>query len=107
MRANDGSPPLRGDQMCRDRSAETLLRLGGTNARDEALARGADQDRQAERFEFLEPRQRDYALLRRLAEADAGIEHDIAFANAGLAGDLQRARKEIGHVLHDVDRRIS
>ena len=43
------APPLRRNQMRRDRAAEPLLRLRGRDRADEALARGADQQRQAER----------------------------------------------------------
>ena len=53
--------------------------------------------------EFIEPGQRRHALLGRLAKADAGIEHDIARRNAGLRRDLERAGKERGNILHDVD----
>ena len=53
--------------------------------------------------EFVEPRQRHHALLRRLAEADAGIEHDIARRNTGLRRDLERAGEEGRDILHDVD----
>ncbi len=35
--------------------------------------------------QFAEPRQCGHALLRRLAEADAGIDHDILARDAGLA----------------------
>ena len=86
-----------------DRTAKALMRLRRRHRADEALARGADQQRQAERLQFAEPGQRHHALLRRLAEADAGIEHDIAGRNAGLRGDVERPREEGGDILHDVD----
>ena len=54
-------------------------------------------------MQFVEPRQRNHALLRRLAEADAGVEHDIAGRNPGLRGDVERAGKEGRDILHDVD----
>ena len=46
------------------------------------------------------------ALLRRLAEADAGVEHDALARNAGARGDVERAGEERRDVGHDVDRRI-
>ena len=73
---------------------------------DEALARGADQERQAESSPGVEPGDAGEALLRRLAEADAGIEHDPVARNAGARGDLERALEERGDVGDDVDRRI-
>lgn len=33
-------------------------------------------------------------LLPALAEADAGIEHDVAVANAGAAGDVEERSKK-------------
>ncbi len=62
---------------------------------DEALARGADQERQTETAPVVEPRDAGQALLRRLAEADAGIEHDAVMSDAGRPGDFERAGEEI------------
>ena len=76
----------------------------GVTEVDEALARGADQQRQAECLELGEPRDADDALFRRLAEADAGIEHDHVARDAGLRGDLQRAGEEGDDVGDDIDR---
>ena len=45
-------------------------------------------------------------MLRRLAEADAGIEHDAVAGDAGAFGERERAGEEGGDVGHDVDRRI-
>ena len=45
-------------------------------------------------------------LLPALAEADAGIEDDVAVGDAGPAGDGERALEEALHVVDDVDRRI-
>ena len=55
------------------------------------------------RLEFGKPRDADDALLGRLAEADAGIEHDFLARDAGALGDLQRAGKERNHIGDDVD----
>ena len=67
----------------------------GVTDADEALARGADQQRQPERLQFIEPGQRRHALFRRLAEADAGVEHDIAEAKyrPSRAISSERAKK--------------
>ena len=46
------------------------------------------------------------ALFRRLAEADAGIEHDAVAGDAGALGDLQRASKERLDIGDDVDGRV-
>ena len=73
--------------MAGDRAADALVRRGRGDRLDEALARGADQQRQPERLKSVEPRQADHALLRRLAEADAWIEHDMVTRNAGALGD--------------------
>ena len=54
----------------------------------------------------VEPRQHRQTLLLRLAEADAGIEHDAVARNAGALGDTERAGEEPVDVGHDVDRRI-
>ncbi len=70
---------------------------------DEALARSADQERQAEAAPGVEPGDADQALLRRLAEADAGIEHDALARDAGARGDFERAREELGDVGDNVD----
>src|SRR5580692_1406725 len=89
-----------------NRAAEPLRRLRRYDRMDEALARGADQERQVEAAPGIEPRDAGETLLRRLAEADTGIERDAVALDAGLPGDFQRAREEIGHVLDDVDVRI-
>src|SRR5215470_14117941 len=91
----------RRDQMRRDRAAEPLLRLRWRNGSDEALARRADQNREAERAELAEARQCNHALLRRLAEADAGVEHDFFPRDAGFGGDLQGSAEVACNILHD------
>ena len=100
------APLATADEMRGDRAAQALVGRSGRNLVDEALARGAEQERQAERLELAEPRDRDEALLRRLAEADAGIEHDVLARDAGARGDLERAREERRDIGHDVDRGI-
>ena len=57
--------------------------LGRDDGIDEALARGADQQRQAECFQGAELGQHLDALFGRLAEADAGVEHNLLAADAG------------------------
>src|SRR5262245_1142075 len=89
-----------------DRSAQPFIGRGGGNLVDEALARSADEKGQPERLELTDACDRGEALLRRLAEADARIEHDVLPRDAGVRGNLQRTAKESGYVRHDVDRRI-
>jgi len=91
MGADDPRTALGSDQMRGDRTAQPLLRLRGDDRSDEAFARGANQERRSEAAEFVQARQRRHALLRRLAEADAGIKHDITFANARLGRDIKLA----------------
>src|ERR1700761_2574403 len=106
MSPNDISAALHGNQMRRDRSAEPLLRLRRHHRSDETLARGADQDWKTEARELIEPCQHCHALRGRLAEADPWIEHDIAFRDASLCGDIERAHEEGDDIRHDVDRGI-
>ena len=67
-----------------------IRRSGGAGETlvDEALARGAEQERQAERLQLRQPCQRDDALFRRLAKSDAGIEHDLVARDAGFGRRL-------------------
>src|SRR5690349_13528798 len=89
-----------------DRSAQALIGRGGRNLVDEALARSAEEKGQAEGLKLTDACDRGEALLRRFAEADARIEHDVLPRDAGVRGNLQRAAKERGYICHDVDRRI-
>ena len=54
----------------------------------------------------VEPGDTNQTLLRRLAEADAGIEHDPLARDAGACRDVERAPKEVRHLGDDIDRRI-
>src|SRR5215475_14807006 len=92
--------------MGRERSAEPLEWQRWNDGIDETLARSADQERQAEHLQAVEPRDRHHALFRRLAETDAGIEHDEVARNAGARRDGERAFEEGGDVGHDVDERV-
>src|ERR1700730_8213438 len=103
MGADNPRAALYRDKMRGNRAAKTLMWLRRRDRTDEALARGADQQRQAEYAEFIEPGQRRHALLRGFAEADAGVEHDISRRNARLGCNIERAGKEGGDILHDVD----
>ena len=77
-----------------DRAADALGRRRWRDGVDESLARCADQKRQAECLNSAKPRKQRDALLRRLAKADAGIEHDILARDAGAGRDLERAGEE-------------
>src|SRR6516162_11492847 len=87
-----------------DRSAQPLIRRGGGNRVDEALARSADEKRKPERFELGKPRDGRQTLFRRLAEADSWVEHDVLARNAGARGDLERTGKERRDIGDDIDR---
>src|ERR1700730_18451942 len=89
-----------------DRSAQPFIGWGGRNLVDEALAGSTDEKRQPERFELTDACDRGEALLRRLAEADARIEHNVLPRNAGEGGNLPRGAKEGAYIRHDVDRGI-
>src|SRR6266581_772333 len=89
--------------MAHDRTAEALIGWRGRYRIDEPLARGADQEGEAERLELAKPRDRSDALLWRLAESDAGVEHDHVARNAGALGNGERAGEERRDVGHDVD----
>jgi len=103
MGAHDRGSVLDREQVARDRAADALVGRSGRHRIDETLARGADQEWQAEGSQFAEPRNRDDALRRRLAEADAGVEDDLVACDAGAVGDVERAAEECGYVGHDVD----
>src|SRR5262249_20378546 len=92
--------------MGRDRSAEPLVWRRWDHRIDETLARGANQKRQAERFQAVEPGYCGHALLGGLAEADAGVEDDEFAMNTGVRGDGERAVEERRDIGHDVDARI-
>src|SRR5882724_5722634 len=72
-------------QIARDRTADALMRLGGRNRRNEALARQSHQDRQSELAQLAEPRDHRGALIERFAKADTGVEHDALAPDAGSA----------------------
>ena len=57
---------------------------------DEALARGPDEDREAERDNLLETIEDDEIVVDVLAEADARVEHDAMVGDAGAARDGDR-----------------
>ena len=44
--------------------------------------------------------------MRRFAEANAGIKHDLAAPNPRPCGDVQRPCEEIADVADDVERRV-
>ena len=106
VRADDRGAVCGRKNMGGDRAAQALVGRGGRNLIDEALARSADEERQAEGFELGKPGDGRDALLRRLAEADAGVEHDVLARDAGARGDVERAGEERRDIGHDVDRWI-
>jgi hypothetical protein len=79
--AQDGRAVAGGDEMRGERAADALRGFGRRDRIDEALARGADQQRQAEAPEFGKVAETSDALVRRLAEADAGVEACAAISS--------------------------
>ena len=103
VRADDGSAVFDREDVRGQRSGQPPVGLGWQHSIDEALARGANQDRHAEALEGVEPGDGLHALLRRLAEADAGIEHDASREMPADRGDVERAGEESLDVGDDVD----
>src|SRR4051794_33387921 len=66
-----------------DRAAEALVGGGAVDLADEALAGGADDQGPAELAQLPEAPQQLHVVGGGLAEADAGIEPDPLFADAG------------------------
>src|SRR5262249_59383247 len=87
-----------------DRSAQPLIGRGGGYPVDEAVARRADEERKPERLELGKARDGRQTLLRRLAEADPWVEHDVLARNAGARGDVERTGKERADIGDDIDR---
>src|ERR1700738_4483130 len=61
-------------QIAGDRTADALIRLGGRNRGNEALAREPHQDRPARFAQLTEPRDHRGTLIERLSKTDAGVE---------------------------------
>ena len=104
--ADDRRPSQNCEDVGSDRSAQPLIGWRWRNLVDEALAGSANEEREPERFEFPDACDRGEALLRCLAEADAGIEHDLLPCDPGAPGDLERAGKERRDIRQDVYRGI-
>src|SRR5262249_4189476 len=91
------------EDMGGDRSTQPLIGGGGGYRVDEALARRADEERKPERFELGKARNGRQTLLRRLAEADPWVEHDVLARNAGVRGEAGRKGKNRADVGDDID----
>ncbi len=103
---DDGAARRDAEHVGGDGAGQALLGLGGDHLADQRLARGAEQQREAEPADFAKPGQRRQILLERLAEADAGVEHDAVGADAGFRRALQRVLEEADDVGDDVDRAV-
>ena len=77
-----------------DRAAEPVVHLGAVDLADEALARGADDQRPAQLAQLAEPAQQLEVVLERLAEADPGIEPDPLLVDPGGDRDLHPLGEE-------------
>ena len=90
-----------------ERADQPVVDAGAEQIAEQALARHADQDRQAEgRAQARGQRERLEILRLVLAEADARVEQDARARNAGAIGERQRAIKETAEVGFDVEIRI-
>ena len=70
------------------------LDRGAVDLADEALARGADDDRAAEVAQLAQPRQQLEVVLERLAEADPGVDRDPLLGDAGGERELDPLGEE-------------
>src|SRR4051812_49724099 len=77
-----------------DRAAEALIGGGAVDPADEALARGADDERAPQPAELGEPAQQLHVVRVRLAEADPGIEPDPLLVDARGNRPLPPLRQE-------------
>src|SRR5262245_50980985 len=91
-------------QMRGDRASNALARRRRRHRVDEPFARGPNQKRQTQALELSESGKTDDALLRRLPEPNAWIEHDVVARDAGALRNLQRAGKKGQHIRDDVYR---
>ena len=77
VRAEDARAALERQHVRRDRARQPLgLRAAAGQLAEEALARGPDDDRPADRHELVESPQQLEVVLDGLAEADPGVEPD-------------------------------
>src|SRR5437016_10108015 len=106
MSADNRGPAGDRKQVRGNRSAQAMLGRRGRDLVDETLARSTHENRQTESFELGKPRDHGETLVRRLAEADTGIEHYIFAGNTRRGRDSKRAVEEVGDIPHDVDGRI-
>ena len=86
MDAKDGRPASERDDVRGDRPGHALGRAAAGDPAQEALARGADDDRPAELDDLVQAGEQLEVVVDGLAEADAGIEPD------SLARDAVRDR---------------
>ena len=88
--AHDVGAEAHGHDMGADRAEEPVARrhIRIVEAAEQRLARHADQHRKAERLDLGQAVQRFEMLVPALAEADAGVEHDMRIRNAGAPGEL-------------------
>jgi len=60
---------------------------------NEGLARGSQQDGEAQGAYLVQPADEFQVLRHTLAETDAGVEQDVFLGNAGTPGDRDRAQQ--------------
>src|SRR5215218_2008483 len=85
-----------------DRATQALAGVGAVDPADEALARGADDQRPAQLGQLRQAPQQLEIVLGGLAEADARVEPDPLLADAGGERRLDPRREERLDLGHDV-----
>ena len=99
---HDAAAPGDAEGRRADGSLAPLGELQIEDLAEECLVGRGEQQRVAERGEGRRRAQKGQRLLRRLAEVEAGIEHDALGGDAGGAGAGGPVGEEAGHVVHDV-----
>ena len=104
MDAQDGGAAAGAVEMGGKSGGQPLGRdLAAGDAPQRRLARGAEQDRAAQHAEPVEVADQVEILARRLAEADAGVDHDLPARNAGGGRDGDGAFEEAADIVEDVE----
>src|SRR5207253_10152394 len=104
VRATEG-----GRRHARHRAMDALVDgRAAEQVADEGFARGADEQREVGKVARQHVQLRDQldVLLLRLAEADAGVEHDLLAADTAALGLLDAPAPTAGDILEDVCDRL-
>src|SRR3954449_13048270 len=98
VHAEDRRAALEREDVRRDRRRDALVRvLAAGEAAEEPLARGPEQQREPERGDLVEAAQQLEVVRDRLAEPDAGIDHDPLLGDALADGERDALLEERLH----------